>query len=100
MSRNEVERDYPYNRALFQRVAQGWCQFNPRLSVRRTIDRAQTWLPVYQAAGVSSYVSRAYALSHLAVHRCLSLRVESPRVDDACRASHGARPLTSVASGS
>jgi len=49
LSRNEVERDYAYNRALFHRVAQGWYQFNPRLSVRRTQDGAESWLPVYQA---------------------------------------------------
>lgn len=42
MSRNEVERDYAYNRALFQRVAQGWYQFNPKLSVRRKVDGAES----------------------------------------------------------
>jgi len=34
LSRNEVARDYAYNRALFMRVAQGWYQFNPQLAVR------------------------------------------------------------------
>lgn len=49
LSRNEVEREYAYNRALFHRVAQGWYQFNPKLSVRRTLDGVETWVPVYQA---------------------------------------------------
>jgi len=49
LARNEVERDYVYNRALFQRVTQGWYQFNPRLSVRRKVDGAETWVPLYQA---------------------------------------------------
>ena len=49
LSRNEVERDYAYNRALFQRVAQGWYQFNPRLSVRRMHDGTESWVPLYQA---------------------------------------------------
>ena len=49
LARNEVERDYAYNRALFMRVAQGWYQFNPRLSVRRRQGNEETWIPVYAA---------------------------------------------------
>jgi len=49
LARNEVERDYAYNRALFQRVAQGWYQFNPKLSVRRKAGGAESWAPLYQA---------------------------------------------------
>jgi hypothetical protein len=50
LSRNEVERDYAYNRALFWRVQQGWYQLNPRLSVRRRqADGSDAWVPVYQA---------------------------------------------------
>ena len=49
LARNEVERDYAYNRALFQRVAQGWYQFNPQLSVRRRTGGEENWLPIFQA---------------------------------------------------
>lgn len=49
LSRNEVERDYVYNRALFQRVEHGWYQFNPGLCVRQTVGQAQSWIPIYQA---------------------------------------------------
>lgn len=49
LSRNEVDRDYAYNRRLFQRVMQGWYQLNPALSVRQGADDAQPWIPVYQA---------------------------------------------------
>lgn len=49
LSRNEVERDYAYNRALFTRVAQGWYQFNPKLSVRRRQDDEEVWTPIYGA---------------------------------------------------
>jgi hypothetical protein len=45
LARNEIDRDYAYNRALFKRVRQGWYQFNPRLKVRRGSD---TWAPLYQ----------------------------------------------------
>ncbi len=49
LSRNEVERDYAYNRAFFVRVRQGWYQFNPALTVRRRQGDADDWLPVYAA---------------------------------------------------
>ncbi len=49
LARNEVERDYAYNRALFVRVTQGWYQFNPLLSVRRRQGEGEVWLPIYQA---------------------------------------------------
>jgi hypothetical protein len=49
LARNEVERDYAYNRALFQRVAQGWYQFNPQLSVRRRENGEETWTPIFKA---------------------------------------------------
>ena len=49
LSRNEVERDYAYNRALFMRVAQGWYQFNPKLSVRRRQGDEELWTPIYAA---------------------------------------------------
>ncbi len=49
LARNEVERDYAYNRALFMRVAQGWYQFNPKLSVRRRHGDEETWTPIYAA---------------------------------------------------
>lgn len=49
LSRNEVERDYAYNRELFMRVAQGWYQFNPRLLVRRRKGEEEQWMPVYGA---------------------------------------------------
>ena len=50
LARNEVSRDYAYNRALFLRMAQGWYQFNPKLSVRSSSsDGKQGWIPLYQA---------------------------------------------------
>lgn len=63
LARNEVARDYAYNRQLFRRVEQGWYQFNPQLSVRRRVrvegvegeggaggaGDVETWVPVFQA---------------------------------------------------
>ena len=49
MSRNEVDRDYPFNRRLFKRQRQGWYQFNPALSIRRRDAEGGTWLPLFQA---------------------------------------------------
>jgi hypothetical protein len=49
LARNEVERDYAYNRALFTRVTQGWYQFNFALSVRRRHGEEERWVPVFEA---------------------------------------------------
>ena len=49
LSRNEVERDYVYNRALFKRIRQGWYQFNPKLLVRQRNRSEETWQPIYVA---------------------------------------------------
>ena len=49
LARNEVDRDYAYNRALFKRLAHGWYQFNPKLSVRRRAGAEESWMPVYAA---------------------------------------------------
>lgn len=49
LSRNEVARDYAYNRALFIRVSQGWYQFNPQLLVRRLQGEEEIWKPIYAA---------------------------------------------------
>lgn len=49
LSRNEVDRDYAYNRKLFYRVARGYYQFNPAMSVRRRIKGEDSWVPVFEA---------------------------------------------------
>jgi hypothetical protein len=53
LARNEVQRDYAYNRALFMRVEQGWYQFNPKLSVRSRQGEGDVWVPIYQALNLS-----------------------------------------------
>ena len=49
LSRNEVDRDYAYNRRLFVRLAQGWYQFNAALAMRRRDASGDSWLPVSDA---------------------------------------------------
>ena len=56
LARNEVARDYAYNRQLFRRVEQGWYQFNAQLAVRRRVRGAgleggevECWLPLFRA---------------------------------------------------
>jgi hypothetical protein len=49
LSRNEVERDYAYNRKLFKRTAQGWYQFNPAMAVRRREGDRESWVPIFLA---------------------------------------------------
>ena len=49
LSRNEVDRDYAYNRRLFVRVGHGWYQFNPALAVRRRSPLVESWVPIFDA---------------------------------------------------
>jgi hypothetical protein len=49
LARNEVDRDYAYNRALFKRVRTGWYQFNPALAVRRRVESGEAWVPIVEA---------------------------------------------------
>lgn len=49
LARNEINRDYAYNRMLFQRVSQGWYRLNPSLAVRRRQGDQDIWVPVYAA---------------------------------------------------
>ena len=49
LSRNEVNREYAYNRRLFLRITQGQYQFNPELSIRRKTAEGEIWIPIYEA---------------------------------------------------
>jgi len=49
MARNEVDRDYAYNRRLFKRRALGLYQFNPALSVRQRRHGEDVWTPIFEA---------------------------------------------------
>ncbi len=49
LSRNEVEREYAYNRKLFKRIAHGWYQINPQLAIRRRHVQGESWQPVLEA---------------------------------------------------
>ncbi|QKE39191.1 UvrD-helicase domain-containing protein [Ferrovum myxofaciens] len=46
LSRNELNRVYAYNRALFKRIKQGWYQFNPQMLVRGSSGK-KDWQPVF-----------------------------------------------------
>ena len=53
LSRNEVDRDYAYNRRIFKRVQQGWYVLNPSLSVRRVQGETESWVPLPQALNLA-----------------------------------------------
>jgi len=48
LARNEVGRDYPYNRRLFLRLSHGRYVLNPRLELRL----GESFVPIYDAMGV------------------------------------------------
>ena len=47
LARNEVARDYPYNRWIFVRLRQGYYALNPRLSLRV----GEEWVDLYEHLG-------------------------------------------------
>lgn len=63
LSRNEVDRDYAYNRALFKRLRQGWYQFNPKMSVRCGKGDEEVWQPIFSALNLP--LINEFARSHL-----------------------------------
>jgi hypothetical protein len=63
LARNEVDRDYAYNRALFRRMAQGWYQFNPLLRVRSGAEGEASWTPIYQALNLPFVTEFAQGLA-------------------------------------
>ncbi|MBI2959871.1 MAG: AAA family ATPase [Betaproteobacteria bacterium] len=49
LARNEIGREYAYNRRLFKRIGHGWYQFNPALAVRRQSKGEESWTPLFAA---------------------------------------------------
>jgi hypothetical protein len=60
LARNEIDRDYAYNRSLFLRVATGRYQFNPKLAVRRRQGEEEKWIPIYTALNLPLISEFAY----------------------------------------
>ncbi|HVC00876.1 MAG TPA: ankyrin repeat domain-containing protein [Steroidobacteraceae bacterium] len=79
LSRNEVERDYAYNRALFKRISHGWYQFNPALQVRsRSSDGEESWHPIFSALNLPLISEFATRYSRDAVRRYLQAAGMAP----------------------
>jgi hypothetical protein len=60
LARNEVHRDYAYNRSLFLRLSTGRYQFNPKLAVRRRQGEEESWVPIYTALNLPLIGEFAY----------------------------------------
>ena len=67
LARNEVDRDYAYNRRLFKRHATGHYQFNPQLKIRRRRGEVEVWLPVFQALNLPLVAEFAWRGPHFDV---------------------------------
>ncbi|MGE0385858.1 MAG: AAA family ATPase [Gammaproteobacteria bacterium] len=73
LSRNEVDRDYAYNRALFKRVRHGWYQFNPRLEVRSHVAAGdEAWQPILAALNLPFINEVATAYAHGSLNEYLA----------------------------
>ena len=60
LARNEIDRDYAYNRSLFLRVGSGRYQFNPKLAVRRRQGDEENWIPIFTALNLPLISEFAY----------------------------------------
>ncbi len=60
LARNEVDRDYAYNRSLFLRLSTGHYQFNPKLAVRRRQGEVESWMPIFTALNLPLIGEFAY----------------------------------------
>lgn len=53
LARNEVERNYPYNRRLFKRLSTGHYPLNPDLALRRPGHDGDAWVPAFSALNLA-----------------------------------------------
>ncbi|MCA9229674.1 MAG: AAA family ATPase [Planctomycetales bacterium] len=60
LSRNEINREYAYNRSLFLRVGSGRYQFNPKLAVRHRQGNEEDWIPIFTALNLPLISEFAY----------------------------------------
>jgi len=82
LARNEIDRDYAYNRHLFQRVATGVYQLNPALSLRRPgADGVDAWVPVFSALNLPLAKELADPLYDRNIDRLLGLAGLPPTSD-------------------
>ena len=78
LSRNVVDRDYPYNRRLFVRLALGWYQFNPALAVRRRDASGESWLPICDALNLRFVAESAHPRHWAHINTLLGLVQQGP----------------------
>jgi hypothetical protein len=90
LARNEMERDYAYNRALFMRVSQGWYQFNPQLSVRRLQGKEEIWQPIYAVLNLT-------LISEFASDYLFGIETVWERIGKYCAMANISKPAIPVA---
>ncbi|MCC7485343.1 MAG: hypothetical protein IT529_10190 [Burkholderiales bacterium] len=78
LARNEVKREYAYNRRLFLRIGHGYYQFNPALAVRRRDASGETWVPVFEALNLRFVLEGASPRHWLQIETLLGMAGLSP----------------------
>jgi hypothetical protein len=92
LARNEVDRDYAYNRRLFVRVVRGWYQFNPALAVRRGGASGESWQPLYDALNLRLVAECAH-VRHWERINALLAKAQQPPVPEPIAGEADAREL-------
>lgn len=73
LARNEIDRDYAYNRHLFLRLTAGRYQFNPQLALRRGTGEGGEWTPVLSVLNLALIKESADPRYSPHIDRLLSL---------------------------
>lgn len=95
LSRNEVERDYAYNRRLFLRLDKGWYQLNPALAIRRRQGNEEHWIPVYAALNLR-LVAEGASPWHRERIDALLVAASEPPFDQSIGGASAARELAQL----
>lgn len=79
LSRNEVDRDYAYNRALFSRLSHGGYQLNPKLAIRQSSLGESGWQPILSALNLPLVNEFSSNVAWYEIDQLLELAEQAPR---------------------
>jgi hypothetical protein len=81
LARNEVDRDYAWNRRLFRRLEHGWYQLDPALSVRRRAGDQENWVPLLDALNIRLVAEGAALWNRERIDRLFAMVQQPPMVE-------------------
>ncbi|WP_181373147.1 AAA family ATPase [Massilia glaciei] len=96
LARNEIGRDYAYNRRLFKRVSTGLYQFNPELALRRRGGDGEQWLSVFSVLNLPLIKESADPRYAGHIDQLLALAGMPPAAESIAFANSGLKRLATM----